>query len=87
MPALARDVIANHAKLGDEQTEVRLRKMFAVGQLDAVVLVNFDLDQQAVSWPGPEAVRVRAQRAGRAMFKVGSFSRVETSWFTIIRPT
>ena len=86
MPKVAQEVIAGHAGLGDAGVEERLRTMFQAGQLDAVVLVNFDLAAQAVTWPPAEAARNKALLAGQKMFTGGGFSRVETPYFTVIRP-
>ncbi len=86
MPSLARQVIANHAKLGDPGVEKAVAKMFASGELDVLVLTNFDLNAQAASWPPSETVRSKGFDAGQKLFRGPGFSRTDTPFFTVIRP-
>lgn len=86
MPAVARQILVNHVALGDKGVQQKLLQMFAANQLDAVVLVNFDLAAQASSWPPTEKVRSTGVDAGLKMFVgVPGFTRVDTPYFTLIK--
>ncbi|MDQ6658179.1 MAG: hypothetical protein M3Z00_08155 [Actinomycetota bacterium] len=83
-PPAARRVVAQHGVRSDAENQRDLAAMFRADQLDAVVLVNFDLRWQAYSWPGPPAERERAAAAAATMFTGPRYVRKVGTWFTVV---
>ena len=84
MSAVARDVVLRHRKLGDAGVQERLSQMFAAGELDVVVLVNFNLGQIS-DWPPLEELRATAAAAGGRMFTSPRYQKTDSRWFSIVR--
>ncbi len=85
-PPAARRVVIQHGLHTDRENQSDLAAMFAADQLDAVVLVNFDLRWQAYSWPGPPAEREGAAAAAQLMFTGPGYLKKVGTWFTVVTP-